>query len=272
MSSATRGGILPGFFSGRPAVWEHVLAFDALHAIAVGLLLASVVFALPLGRRGRGLLLVALSALAAGLALFTQAPAGVALPRSLPALALTQVLGGSSPFPIVPWTAYFFAGAAIPQLGGDDLTGRALRLGGLGALLVTLTAYTEVTQMPQGHPALILFRVGMVLCLLAALSLVPASLARGLAPVGRRSLALYALHVPIVYGWSSFPGLAVRVGPRLDFAGAAATAAAVFMACWLAWALASSTARQLLARWARGSGPSLAPSSRLPFRAPRPGA
>ena len=158
----------PGFFSGRPAVWEHVLAFDALHAIAVRLFLASLVFALPIGRRARGLLLVALSALSAGLALFTQAPAGVALPRSLPALALTQALGGSSPFPIAPWTAYFFAGAAIPQLGGAAHTGRTLRLAGVGALLVTLTAYTDVTQTPQGHPALIPFRVGMVLCPLAA--------------------------------------------------------------------------------------------------------
>ena len=43
------GWDLPGFFSGRPAVWEHVLAFDALHAIAVGLFLASLVFALPSG-------------------------------------------------------------------------------------------------------------------------------------------------------------------------------------------------------------------------------
>ena len=109
----------------------------------------------------------------------------------------------------------------------------------------------------------------MVLCLLAALSLVPSGLARGLAPVGRRALALYALHVPVVYGWSSFSGLAVRVGPQLDFAGAAATAAAVFVACWTTWALASAAASRARTRWTRVPGRSPAASSLL-LRASRP--
>jgi hypothetical protein len=34
--------------------------------------------------------------------------------------------------------------------------------------------------------------------------------------MGRSSLWLYVLHLPVVYGWAGTPGLAGRVGPTLE--------------------------------------------------------
>jgi hypothetical protein len=41
---------------------------------------------------------------------------------------------------------------------------------------------------------------------------------------------VYAIHVPIVYGWSTFTGLIVRVGPHLGLGRALLVACAVLMA------------------------------------------
>jgi hypothetical protein len=107
----------------------------------------------------------------------------------------------------------------------------------LGAGLVAATAWQEVGTAPPGAPPLIAFRIGLILLLLALLTRVPAALAARAAPLGRLSLAIYALHVPVVYGWSTVPGLAWRVGPRLGAAEALGVAllvlASSFLAAWL---------------------------------------
>jgi hypothetical protein len=95
--------------------------------------------------------------------------------------------------------------------------------------------------MPSGHPVLFVFRVGAVLLLLAALSVVPAPAAVRCSPLGRVSLTVYALHVAVIYGWSTHDGLVARIGPVLPPARALLLAAAVLLgSVTVALALASA--------------------------------
>ncbi|WP_255821180.1 MULTISPECIES: acyltransferase [unclassified Anaeromyxobacter] len=218
--------------AGELDVWAHFLSFDALHTIALALLAASLVLALPWSRREHAWAIGALGLLCIALGMLAPAPVvpGVAeLPRSLPALALRQAAGGTSPFPLFPWAAYFFVGALVGLLagtgGGRSAAGMAL----VGAVLVAGTIGTGVGEMPMGHPLLFTFRSGAVLLVLAALSTVPAAWAARLAPVGRASLGVYAIHVPVVYGWSTFTGLTNRIGPQLGLGSALLVATAVLL-------------------------------------------
>jgi acyltransferase len=81
---------------------------------------------------------------------------------------------------------------------------------------------------------------------------VPATAAARVAPVGRASLGVYAIHVPIVYGWSTYAGLTARVGPHLGVGRALLVACAVLAASF-ALHLAFQQARRSAAvgaRWA----------------------
>ncbi|MBK9518728.1 MAG: acyltransferase family protein [Anaeromyxobacter sp.] len=224
-----------GLWAGDPAVWAHLLAFDALQVIAVAFLGAALVFAAgrpPLEER---LLFALLVVVAVTFGMRAPPP----LPAGLAALAWEQLVGGSSPFPLFPWVGYFYAGCLVGLGVGDGSRRATLGLAGLGAALVLATFWQGIGTAPPGEPALIAFRVGAILLLLAALAHLPARVAAALAPVGRLSLAVYALHVPVVYGWSTVPGLAWRIGPRLGAAGALGVALLVLLASVAAaWLLA----------------------------------
>lgn len=233
------GWDLDGLLAGAREPWAHLLAFDVLHAIAAGILVTSLVLAAPLSRRERGLLLLAVAVLAVALGLRAPVPpAG----GGLLGLAVTQVLGGSSPFPLAPWLAYFCCGAAAHLLAG----GRRALLAALGAALVAATCWQGVGTMPAEHPVLVVYRVGAVLLLLGLLDRAPARAGRALAPVGRLSLAVYVLHLPIVYGWSTYEGLSRRIGPSLEPGAALLAAAAV-----AAGSLAAARALTLAWAWLR---------------------
>jgi uncharacterized membrane protein len=221
------GWNLPALLAGDPVVWQHFLAFDALHAIAVGLLAVAIVLGLPWRRRAAaGVLLVLLGALAVVL---TPATPGEP-PQNLATLALWEATGGTSPFPLLPWLAYFFAGGAVGLLAPGDPMKRAAVLGGVGVTLVAATCWQGVGTMPPAEPALVLYRVGAILALLAALGACPVRIAAALAPLGRASLGIYALHVAIVYGWCRVEGLASRIGPSLGL-GEAASVALLVLVC-----------------------------------------
>jgi acyltransferase len=212
--------------SGDPEVWAHLLAFDALHTIALALLVAALVLAVPLGDRARAGAFALLAVLAVALGMGGQAPLPVppaALPAPVLGMAAAQAVGGTSPFPLFPWAAHFFVGGLVGLLAA----GRVRSLAALGAALVAATFWTGVGTMAPGHPVLFLFRTGAVLLLFAGLSAVPARAAATLAPLGRASLGVYAIHLPVVYGWSTVEGLASRVGPRLGALAALGVAAAV---------------------------------------------
>lgn len=227
------GWDLHGLVSGDAAVRAQLLGFDALHTIGVSLLAAALVFALPLRPREQGGVLATLALLAVSLGMAAPAPAFPAvadLPTNLIALALAQAAGGTSAFPLFPWSGYFFAGAVLgvaTRAGGARAGLATAAAGGALAGAALLLAGPAVGVLPPGDPVLFAFRVGVVLLLVAALALVPAALAARVAPLGRVSLAVYAIHVPIVYGWSTQAGLVSRVGPTLSAGAAVAVAIAV---------------------------------------------
>ena len=237
--------------AGDREVWAHFLAFDALHCIAAALLVASLVLALP-KRPIQAVLLVALSVAAVlGGRAAAQGAGSAGLPAGVPGIALAQVFGGTSPFPVLPWAAYFFSGTLAGLLVPADRRG-ALLLGAVGATLVAVTWHWHgVGDRPPGDPVLFCFRTGSVLTFLAGLGLVPSALSARAAPLGRSSLGVYALHLPIVYGWSSFPGLSWRVGPLLGAGGALGVALAVLLASYLA-ARALGALLRFAGRKARG--------------------
>jgi uncharacterized membrane protein len=209
-------------------VWAHFLAFDALHAIAVAMLATTVVLGFGASRRQTGALLALLVVGSVALGLAPPAPATTHAP-SIPILALAQAIGGTSAFPLFPWVGYFFVGALVGTLAGSGEGRRALAMAGLGALLVAGAVWNGAPMAPA-DPRLFAFRTGVVLVFLAGLSLVPAPLAARLRPIGRASLAVYVIHLPIVYGWSTHQGLLQRVGQQLPLGAALGAGAAVLAA------------------------------------------
>jgi hypothetical protein len=216
--------------AGHPQTWAHLLAFDALHAIALSILATALILGLPWTAREKGLALVLLGAAAVALGMSAPAPLPVdptRLPTAPAALALAQAVGGTSTFPLFPWAAYFFAGAIVGLAAPGNAGRRALGLAAAGGAMVLATCWTGVGTMPPGHPVLFVFRAGAVLLVFAALSAVPAAAAARLAPLGRASLGVYAVHVAVVYGWSTHEGLSSRIGQTLAVGPALAIAAAV---------------------------------------------
>ena len=224
---------IDGLLAGDRGVFAHLLSFNVLHTIAVSIAVTALIFAALPARRVRLLALAAGGVLAVALGM--RAPGA---PESLVGIALEQAIGGTSPFPLFPWMAYFFAGAAVGLMVLEAGRREAAWLAGLGAVAVGATCWTGVGTMPFNDPVLIVYRIGAFLLLIAALTQVPASAAARLAPLGRASLGVYAIHVPLVYGWSTRPGLATLVGQRLGPAQALLVAAAVLLVSLAAqWAL-----------------------------------
>lgn len=226
------GWATDALLAGDRAAWSHLLAFDALHTIALALLATVAVLSLPWSTRERALALAGLLVLAWALGLRAPAPLAPSpsdLPGAPAVLALWQAAGGSSPFPLFPWAAYFFAGGLL-ALASREGRPRPAAMAAVGAALVAATCWTGVGTMPPADPRLLAFRIGVVLLVLAGLCAVPAAVAGRLAPLGRASLGLYALHVPVVYGWSTHAGLAQRVGPTQGFGAGALWGLAVLAA------------------------------------------
>jgi hypothetical protein len=112
----------------------------------------------------------------------------------------------------------------------------------VGLALVLATCWTGVGARTPGDPLLVSFRIGVVVLCLGLLELVPAGAARLAAPLGRSSLGVYAIHLPIVYGWSAYGGLAWYFGPAgkdpgsgLSGLAALGVAAAVLAASFALW-------------------------------------
>jgi hypothetical protein len=236
------GWALDKLLAGDRDIWAKFFAFDALHCIAVSLLATSLVLALPLPRYARAAVLAGLAAGAVLLGAQATTPGAAqataaGLPHSLPLMALAQAVGGTSDFPLFPWAVYFFAGTVVGLVAPPDRRGAAGIAGAAAVLLVVATRWGGLGTRAAGDPVLIAFRIGVVLAALAVLWLVPAAAARFVAPLGKSSLAVYAIHLPIVYGWYAwqywFPwyplrglwgwdGVGSSLGPWAGFATALA--------------------------------------------------
>lgn len=77
------------------------------------------------------------------------------------------------------------------------------------------------------------YRVGQGMMVLGVVNLLPRKLSGLLAPLGRLSLWVYVLHLPIVYGWSSYAGLSSRVGPTLTLLEGLGIGVSLLVACAL---------------------------------------
>jgi hypothetical protein len=96
------------------------------------------------------------------------------------------------------------------------------------------------------------FRVGEGFLVLAAMNFAPQWLSRLFAPMGRLSLWVYVLHLPVVYGWAGTPGLVERLGPTLELVPALLVGVGLLAACYLLARL-GSWLRGLAVPWRSGS-------------------
>lgn len=226
----------------------HFFAFDALQSIGMSLLVGASVLVLARGTWSRAL---ALAVLAVGIPLGSALlwKLGMGMPT-----VLHQAVGAvGSPFPFFPWAGFFFAGALAAHLlrllrpGWPQGLVLALLGGGLLVLTGQLTADWTATSA-----WLVAYRVGQGFLVLAAMSLAPQWLSRLFSPMGRLSLGVYVLHLPVVYGWAGTPGLVERVGPTLGLVPALLVGVGLLAACFLlAWI--GNRVRGLSFSWRSGS-------------------
>lgn len=210
------GWNINGLFAGDRQVWHHLVGFDALHCIAVSLLVGVCVLAfVPSALPRKGVLL----ALAVGVPLLSGTAAWLGQLDGTPLPVRSALFADyESPFPLFPWMGYFFAGAVTGELLAL-IPSRWTRVGTLvggGAALVVFVLVLDMKDLPRWSPVLFAYRLGQVWIIAAAMVALPASLSKPLAPLGRASLVVYVLHLPIVYGWSTIPGLSWRWGRVLS--------------------------------------------------------
>jgi uncharacterized membrane protein len=239
---------LPALLAGDVAVWRHFLAFDALHGVAGALLLGASVLALLRGRAARMGLLAALTLLFPLVSPWLRASVeGGGWP-----LVLEQALAGkTSNFPLFPWAAYFFAGGFTGLgLGRVKRVPQWLVMMGTGTALLSLMALWGGDPRVS-DPTLVVWRLGLLGVVAGLAMLLPSRLDGLLGPVGRASLWVYVVHLPLAYGWSTFAGLASRWGHSLEVLPAIATALVV-LGVSLALAL---PAKKWYGRWRAEAAP-----------------
>ncbi len=200
---------LPALYAGDLKVWQHFLAFDALHGVGAALLVGAGVLAVLRGRAARMAALATLVVLVPLVSPWVrEAVGGGAWP-----LVLEQALAGrTSAFPLFPWLAYFLAGC-FTGLGLGLLERVPAWMGLMGAGTAVLVLMTLWGGKPTVSDAtLVAWRLGLLLVVAGVAMLLPSRMDPWMGPVGRASLWVYIVHIPIAYGWSSFPGLAYRMG------------------------------------------------------------
>ena len=223
----------PGWDTAHALGWgvelrSRVFAFDAPQSIGVSLLVGAAVLVLARGTWART---GALALLAVGIPLASHWMWGATTGWPV---ELRQAVGmPGSRFPLFPWASFFFAGALAAHLLRLPRPGwpQGLALVALGAGLLALTQRLPQDWSPTSA-WLVTFRVGEGLLVLGAINLVPQVLSRLVAPLGRTSLWIYVLHLPVVYGWAGTPGLAERVGPTLGLVSALGVGLGLLAVCF----------------------------------------
>jgi uncharacterized membrane protein len=230
----------PGWDTAHALGWgeelrSRVFVFDALQSIGVSLLVGAAVLVLARGTWTRAGMLALLA---------------VSLPLASPwmwsaatgwSVELRQAVGmPGARFPLFPWAGYFFAGALAAHLLRLVRPGwpQGLALVALGAGLLLLTRRLPEDWSPTSA-WLVAFRVGQGFLVLGAVNLAPRVLSGLLAPLGRDSLWLYVLHLPVVYGWAGTPGLSTRVGPTLELVPTLGVGLGLLAVCFAVARLAS---------------------------------
>ncbi len=212
--------------------WQGFLQMDVLQTIGLTLIALEL---LVLALRSKKLFAAVSGALAIIIAFGAPLAWNSSLLNSLP-LALRSALLGTagSPFPLLPWSAYIFLGAALgtAYAAVGQWSARVLRysipvglfliLAGVQLQPVSLHIYGGQNFWPT-TPHLFLARVGFVTAIIGIASMaeswipLKASTVRSLA---EESLVVYFVHVSLLYGSIWNPGLKQFAGGTMGFAHA----------------------------------------------------
>lgn len=209
--------------------WRAFLQADVLQMIAVSLL--ALVLLVVVTRERRRFAAVALT-LGIVTALVTPLMRLHDWGTSAPAwLAAYFYESGGSNFPLFPWSGFVLLGAGLGALSVDwQRRGRlyvAQQLARIGMGLLALTLVWQLLPARLARPSLIpedntdfvFLRLGIVLLLLAGLTLATGyvtRLPRAITAVGNHSLLIYFAHLVLVYGSIWGPGLRDAAGAKLD--------------------------------------------------------
>jgi uncharacterized membrane protein len=201
------------------ATTADLLRFDVLQCIGLSLLALEALTAVFSTRRSVALAAGVLAALIVALAPLGDAYAGGDGPMFLRAM-----LGRSSgsPFPLVPWSAYIFAGTALgalayPEGNRTNQLRAALAIGAAAILVLGVSRLVALVPISIDVPgssrsAFWLERLGAVLALLAVLAAALSRvtrLPRLLEVLSGETLALYVFHILVLFG--------TPIGPALIF-------------------------------------------------------
>lgn len=226
-------------------------AVDILQLVAVSLLLLQ---ALTWLLRTRDRFAAAAASLAGAIVVLTPPVWAFDWSRVLPVFAASYLSPATgSLFPMFPWAAYIFSGAALgawfvsarehtPHYGP---VARRFVLG--GALMIATGILCHLSPLaPYGpidfwktSPNLFLVKAGSVLVLLAGAVLLTrhlTALPRLVTVLSRESLVIYFVHLCVLYGSIWNRGLFQLVGPSLSLSATAASVVAMLTAMsLLAW-------------------------------------
>ena len=207
---------LDRLMDGDPKILAHFLAMDVLQLIGLCLLLGGLLF----GLSTRPAIRMALAGTAALVVLLATSAVWSLADRDSWWSGLV-LGGGKSPFPLFPWATYFLSGMGLGSMSTmiPSPRRRALYLMGGGLVLAAAAALVDghwYVQARTTDPALTVYRLGLVTAWVGVLGLAPASWGRRLAPLGRRTLAIYFIHLIMVYGALRIQGMTYRVGHTLS--------------------------------------------------------
>ena len=238
---------------GEPLL-AKLFAFDVLPCIGLSLMAGALALVAANGMLSRALVL---GALAVGIPLASSSVWG--LSEHLPVVLSNALGSATTKFPLFPWAGYFFAGALAAHLMRQLLPGwpQSLAIGATGAALLALS-YMITPNWEPNSAWVVLHRVGQGLLMLGFLCMMPRKVSRVLSPLGRNSLWVYVLHIPVVYGWAGIAGLAGRVGPTLSMPAALSVGVGLLLASYVITRAVQGVKRRLFSF--RPGAPSLPPA------------
>ncbi len=213
---------IDGLLAGKPEILAHFFALDVLQAIGCFLFLGCLLFGLSTNPLVRGFLAATLAVLVAAAtpAIWTASAHWSLAPR--------LILGGTtSPFPLFPWWSYFLVGMSLGAFSsrGAKVGIRSWRLVAGGCLLIALGFWFGIgllPAVPNFTPGLVSKRLGLVLVGIGLLGWVPAQWSQHLRILGRHTLAIYFIHLVVVYGGLDLRGLGYWVGRTLPLSASLA--------------------------------------------------
>jgi len=227
----------------RPQEYAMMFQVDILHCLAVSILIL-MTFIVVARTPQR---FVALTAGAAALIVLATPLVWLADLSGVATPLLAPYFNQNVPsiFPLFPFGAYLFTGAALGvafmqarQERREQVVLRKMFAIGLAASVAGLLLDLQPVVLYPPHdfwktsPNFFLVRIGIIAAvtsLIFRVRALPPRAADTLVLLGQSSLIVYAVHLVLVYGSAANQGLAQIIGPRLSPAGALTVAVGVLM-------------------------------------------